>query len=1152
MEPKDIAKLRALTNFDQLVTYLRDELDWPIEAEDADDYTFDYDPAELGIDPQHAVKIETIKQMRPLADAQPWAIFYIQFESKRLPVVVLRRILRSLVPAGRHRDPHQPVWRLNDLLFISAQGDAEHRSISFAHFRRREGRLPELRTFSWDTRETHFYYIKNLNLEALRWPEDEANADAWRQQWSRAFIVEHLYTIKTSQMLARQMARHAAAVRDLVNEVYILETGDGPLHHLYAAFKETLLHDLAPDTFADMVAQTVAYGLFSAATQQKESGAGLTYDRMVELIPNTNPFLKDLLAELTTAGTVDLDELGVGQLVELLRQTDVEAILQDFGRQTGGGREDPVVHFYELFLSEYDKEKKVQRGVFYTPDPVVSYIVRSVDYLLKTEFDLPDGLADTSVDPETGEPLVQILDPATGTGTFLAHVIDRIEKTVKGDRHLRSAGHLDWNTYVAEHLLPRLNGFELMMAPYAVAHMKLGLKLRQTGYDFASDERLRVYLTNTLEEPVEAHETLALAGFLSKESNAAAHVKRQVPITVVIGNPPYAGHSANESEWIAGLLRGADSEGRSVENYFEVDGHGLDERNPKWLNDDYVKFIRFGQWRINQTGAGVLAFITNHGYLDNPTFRGMRQSLMAAFDAIYVLDLHGSTKKKETTPEGNPDENVFDIMPGVAILLAVKRLDAGQETAEIYHTDLWGLRGQKYAQLAKTDISKTDWERLTPTTPFYLFAPQDVALRGEYKQGWKITDTMPIHSLGIATGRDHLTVNWTRRESWDVIKGLVTLSTEEAREKYNLGNDSRDWKVALAQSDLKRLGPNKQHIHPILYRPFDIRYIYYSERSRGFLCMPRHTVMQHFLAEDEVDNLGLLFGRGIEVERDFDQIFCTRDIIQLHTLSIKEVNYTAPLYLYPDPANATLFDRQQPTDAPGGRRPNLAPEFIADLSKRLGLRFIPDGRGDLSQTFGPEDVLHYAYAVFHSPTYRTRYAEFLKIDFPRLPLTSNRELFTTLVGLGADLVALHLLEDSYPAASWNQTRRGDPSRSPSPSPLREPITTFVEGTNGATMGAFSKSKCYEGGKVYLDTSQRTRSSYFDGVPEDVWNFHIGGYQVLYKWLYDRRGKKGVPGRTLTPEDIAHYQRIVVALKETIRLMEEIDEVIEEHGGWPME
>jgi predicted helicase len=839
-------------------------------------------------------------------------------------------------------------------------------------------------------------------------------------------------------MLARQMASHAATVRDLVNEVYALETGDGPLHQLYASFKEVLLHDLIPDTFADMVAQTIAYGLFSAATQQKESGADLTYDHMVELIPNTNPFLKDLLAELTTHGAVDLDDLGVDQLVELLRQTNIEAILQDFGKQSGMGREDPVIHFYELFLSEYDKAQRVKRGVFYTPDPVVSYIVRSVDHLLKTEFGLPDGLADTSVDPETGEPLVQILDPATGTGTFLAHVIDQIERTVK------ARPDADWNAYVADHLLPRLNGFELMMAPYAVAHMKLGLKLRQTGYDFASGERLRVYLTNTLEEPVEAHETLALAGFLSKESNAAARVKRQVPITVVIGNPPYAGHSANESEWIAGLLRGTDSEGRSVESYFEVDGHGLDERNPKWLNDDYVKFIRFGQWRIEQTGAGILAFITNHGYLDNPTFRGMRQSLMAAFDAVYVLDLHGSLKKKETTPEGNPDENVFDIMPGVAILLAVKRpaqTSEVSETSEVYRADLWGLRGQKYARLLNTDINSTPWESLSPRTPFYLFVPQDLVVRAEYLEGWKITEVMPTNVLGFQTHRDRFAIAFDE----DVIHQRIEhmrekkLSDDQFQEQFGV-RDNRDWQLTKARQQLRADKHWQQAVIPGLYRPFDLRWCYFSTVAMDY---PRRELLDHVAGRD---NISLLVPRQIGT-LGWRHASVTKDVAESCVVSTKtkEQNYVFSLYLYPDSTNATLFDRQEPTDAPGGRRPNLNPDFITDLSQNLGLRFIPDGRGDLSQTFGPENVFHYAYAAFHSPTYRTRYAEFLKIDFPRLPLTSNLELFATLVSLGADLVALHLLEDDYPAASWNVGRFGK-------SPLREPITTFVKGANQSLPG----------------------------------------------------------------------------------------------------
>jgi predicted helicase len=644
------------------------------------------------------------------------------------------------------------------------------------------------------------------------------------------------------------------------------------------------------------------------------------------------------------------------------------------------------------------------------------------------------------------------------------------------------------------------------------------------------------------------HEHLALAGFLSKESNEAARVKRKTPVTVVIGNPPYAGHSANESAWIAGLLRGVDGQGRLTESYFEVDGHDLGERQPKWLNDDYVKFIRFGQWRINQTGAGIMAFITNHGYLDNPTFRGMRQSLMADFDAIYVLDLHGSTKKRETTPNGHPDENVFDILPGVAILLAVKRpakVSGPPVASEVWHADMWGVRGQKYTLLLRSNAQRTEWQHLEPSQPFYLFVPQDVALRGEYQQGRKVTEIFPANSVGIVTARDSMTVHLTQADIWDTVRGFVKLPVEKARREYGLGRDSQSWQVYRAQQDIRASGVNQERITPLLYRPFDTRFTYYTGKTVGFMARPMREVMCHLLTGT---NLGLVVARNLEVERPYDQFLCTRTIIQHHTLSIKEVNYLLPLYL--DADHATLFSYHQARDAPSERRPNLASEFVSAFQESVGLVFVPQGQGNLRETFGPEDVFFYAYSVFHSPTYRTRYYEFLKRDFPCLPLTSDRALFAQLVGLGADLVALHLLEDDYPFASWNQQRKD--------SVLQHPITTFVERTTGTAMGAFSKSTCYqEGGapglgRVYLDTSQRSRSSYFDGVPEDVWDFHIGGYQVLHKWLYDRRGTGGQPGRTLTPDDIDHYQRIVVALKETMRLMEEIDEVIDAHGGWPIE
>ena len=572
------------------------------------------------------------------------------------------------------------------------------------------------------------------------------------------FTSGHRETIKTAQQLASRMAQLAASTRELVNQVYVYEKPDGPLHKLYDNFRRVLIHDLSVDDFADMYAQTVTYGLFSARVTRTGKFA---LENVVGMIPNTNPFLRELLEECLKVGArtgrrqIDLDELGVGELIETLRNrnTDIEAVLRDFGRQSRDRKEDPVIHFYESFLREYDPDKKAKRGVFYTPDPVVSFIVRSVDYLLRTEFDCPDGLADTSTIKWKSKtaPKVILLDPAVGTGTFEKYVIELVYETFTrkhlglGPRGIQKA----WNEYVPKHLLPRLYGFELMMAPYAVAHMKLGLMLLETGYNFESGERLRIYLTNALQP---AHEVPRVdTAFLAHEAEEANKVKTDMPVTVVIGNPPYSGHSANKGEWIGNLLR----------SYYKVDGKPLGEKNPKWLQDDYVKFIRYAQWRIEETGAGILAFITNHGYLDNPTFRGMRQQLMQTFSEIYVLNLHGNTGRQETAPDGSPDENVFDIKQGVSICLMVKhRGKTGR--SRVFYAHLYGTRSAKYDSLAQVDVQNVEWQELTPLTPFYMFVPQEVDLQAEYDLGWQVTAAMPVNSVNLRTHRDALVIDFDK------------------------------------------------------------------------------------------------------------------------------------------------------------------------------------------------------------------------------------------------------------------------------------------------------------------------------------------------------------------------------------------------------
>jgi len=944
--------------------------------------------------------------------------------------------------------------------------------------------------------------------------------------------------IATPLDLARRMAVIAHEIRNLIIAALQHGLASQLLCDLRESFARALLPELdrpekAPE-FADMYAQTLAYGLFAARCNHQGPPGSFRRIGAAAEIPKTNPFLRQLFETITGTQLNDEPYAGyVDDLVQLLSYADINAILAEFGKRTK--QQDPIVHFYETFLSTYDPKLREMRGVYYTPEPVVSYIVRSVDLLLRERFGLAGGLAETSkttyrntahTQPRDEQaPRVLILDPACGAGTFLYSVVDLIREQFKAQRN---AGQ--WSGFVKEQLLPRLFGFELLMAPYAVAHLKLGLQLaghdltpeQQAiwAYDFSGDDRLGIYLTNTLEEAERKVQTLyGPLRAISDEANAAARIKRDMPILVVMGNPPYSGHSANRSWENKDGKRVPTFIGKLVRDYYFVDGQPLGERNPKWLQDDYVKFIRWAQWRIERTGAGILAFITNHGYLDNPTFRGMRQQLMKAFNDIYILDLHGSSKKKEKAPDGSKDENVFDIQQGVAIGIFVKE-PKKKRTAKVHHAELWGTRAGKYEQLRASDLAVTRWKLFAPTSPDYFFLWSERKSKDEYDKGWKASDIMPVQSVTVVTARDSLTVGWTEQDIWARVRHFAGLSGEEARQHYQLGKDSNDWKVALAQDDIRSSGPTKSNCVPITYRPFDLRYTYYTGRTGGFICRPRSEVMRHLLSHR---NVSLILMRQVTVHGGYTHAFVSRFLSDNRAFYSNRGNpVAAPLYLYPDPAtNGDLFTNGK------GRHVNLNAEFIAEMEQRLNLRFIDAATGDLAITFGPEDVFNYIYAMLHSPTYRLRYAEFLKIDFPRVPLTSSIDLFRTLCALGGQLAALHLLES--PA-------------------LAQPITNFpVGGSNHVDKGypkyyppgerTPDSTEPIDAGRVYINGQQ-----YFNNVPPEVWGFHVGGYQVCDKWLKDRRE------RGITFDDHAHYRNIVKALHETIRLMAEIDAAI---PGWPI-
>ncbi len=961
-----------------------------------------------------------------------------------------------------------------------------------------------------------------------------------------AYLAYTVEEIRKPQDLANRMARLAHMIRDVIIQTFEKQEASDNLKDLYSAFQEVLLPELKTQEFADMFAQTLAYGLFAARYNHTQKALFRRDDASKE-IPRTNPFLRKLFG--TIAGPDLDDEPFVGfvdDLAQVLAFTAMDAVLADFGKSTH--QEDPIVHFYETFLAQYDPKLRELRGVYYTPEPVVSYIVRSVDHLLREHFACSDGLADTStishsfIDEDGNEqlkemPRVLILDPATGTGTFLYSIVEHIRENF---RQMGNAGM--WSSYVRQHLLPRLFGFELLMAPYAMAHLKLGMQLsaidlpeseRKTWtYNFHTDERLGIYLTNTLDEALK-RSSVMFGRYISDEANEAAKVKQNDPVMVVLGNPPYSGHSVNKGVWISELLHGIDSQtGRATSNYFMVDGHPLNERNPKWLNDDYVKFIRFAQWRIERTGYGILAFITNHGYLDNPTFRGMRQSLMQSFDEIYVLDLHGNSKKREHAPDGMKDENVFDIQQGVAIGIFVKKHKKEPQTAlaTVHHADLWGPRevrekasqnstllGGKYHWLAQNAVNTTQWEQVDPHFPFYLFTSQDRATSAEYEKYSKITAIFPINSVGIVTARDSLSIHWSADDIWQTVNAFAAMPTEEARTHYHLGSDAKDWHVESAQKDIKSSGPSKSKIVPILYRPFDERFTYYTGKASGFHCRPRAEVMQHMRS---ADNLAVVTTRSVEIGRGWEHVFCARDMIQHHSVSLKEVNYLFPLYLYPQTQRNILFEEFEVYNTQNGRRPNIAPEFLRNFAQGLHLDFVQDGKGDLQITFGPEDFFDYMYAIFYSPTYRERYAEFLKSDFPRLPLTQNIILFRQLCAYGDRLVQLHIMQKNgtitttYPVSGTN-------------------IVEKIEYTLPAEPSMQ--------GRIWINKTQ-----YFENVPSAVWNFHIGGYQVCQKWLKDRKG------RELDFNAIKQYQQIIAALSATIALMAQIDESIDEQGSWPIQ
>lgn len=1103
------ADLDRVSNFSQLVDLLRDKLEWPIgEDYGFDDVVFEYEASELGLKKDEVAKIREIHQLRPLATHQPWGIFFISMEDKALPVTVLRRILKALIVKKRAGTGDRRAWDKSDLIFAASFGKSGARELAFIHFSdgKATGDLPVMKVLGWNARDTvlKHEYVASTLCNKLAWPDDPEDVEGWRKAWASAFELRLNETIRTSKDLAVRLAELASDIRARVNQLLKAEDQTGPMTTMLAAFRKNLIHDLDEDGFADMFAQTIAYGMLAARISRP---MGIIADNLADMVPKTNPFLKELFGNFLKIGgrdkrrELDFDELGVRDVVDVLNNANMEAVLRDFGDRNP--KEDPVIHFYELFLKEYDPKKRMQRGVFYTPRPVVNFIVRGVDEILRTEFGLPLGLADTSTWVEVAArnaritipahvkpdaPFVQILDPATGTGTFLVEVIDLIHQRMEGHWQAqgKSAAEIKaaWNTYVPAHLLPRLTAFELMMAPYTIAHMKVGLKLSETGYTFGSDERARILLTNALEPPRDLDmEFSFMSEALAHEAQAANDAKSAL-FTIVIGNPPYS-PSISEPPKILELL----DDWKKDLNETKSD-----------LNREEWKFLRMATNLLKVSSVGCLGIIVNRDYLDGITKRVLRKWLSENFPRQTHIDLNGDVK-------GNiSDENVFEIQQGVAVCL-VSSLNGGAE-----YCSLVGTREQKYEKLLGQKVELPNLNKIVPMPPFYRIsaATHNAVVEQEYFAFFSIPSAFSNYSSGIQTKCDALSVHFSENEIWTTVNDLSKMKPEDARTHFGLGKDGRDWTVKGAISDLNSPIPDKRFCAPIQYKPFDTRWTYWTGKTKGFLAYPRREIMSHIVG---LDNLGLIFNR--QVVGEFSHFFVS-DIATNHGtfyLGNKGQDYIAPLWLIEKNA--------------GSRSSNILPEFSRSISNNIALNQVNDDRGDLKGNYGPRDLFDYIYAVLHSPGYRSRYAEFLKSDFPRIPTPKDRAIFSALVPLGRALVALHLLRSEDALA------------------LKSPDIRFA-GTGEARVEKGYPE--YQNGKVMINGSR-----WFEDVPMATWEFHVGGYQVCEKWLKVRAakgGKKPSPGRVLTEEDILHYRRVVVALTETRRLMAEIDTVIGQHGGWP--
>jgi len=977
------------------------------------------------------------------------------------------------------------------------------------------------------------------------------------------FFSEAPVGIASAKELALALAVRSKNLKDFLNDD--LESQKDieektRLVGLYETFKNYIFNQLTVSEFADAFAQMLVYGLFLAKLNADTKE--VTLYNVKRYIPQSFELIRELvgfLDELEEENYKDTRWI-IDEVISIMNNLDLPEIQKtlQFSKKVKDNENietDPYIYFYETFLAAYDKNLRKAKGVYYTPPQVVNFIVRSINEVLKSTFQISNGLAN----PEK----VTVLDFATGTGTFIIEILRQIFETIPAQNKQFK------EMLIKDHILKNIYGFEYLIAPYTIAHLKLSQFLKENDYKLDTKERFQLFLTNTL-EPIADIPPNLYAKTLSAEGKSAQKVKDK-PILVITGNPPYSGHSKNTGDWITNLLKGNDIWAKTKldyqPNYYEVDGKPLNNRNPKWLQDDYVKFIRFAQYKIDTAGEGVVGIITNHSFLDNPTFIGMRQSLMKSFDQLYFIDLHGNTKKLEKTPEGKPDKNVFDIEQGVAISIFIKKKGLKKG---IFHTDFWGSRKHKFDLCLNNSIDSLDFKELKPNKPQYLFIPQNYELKKEYDKFIKLEDIFLVNGVGICSKRDKLVFQDNKEDLLNILNDFKHLSETELRIKYKLSPDSRDWKINNAKENIEELGIKDKYIKEIIYRPFDEKVTYYTNKSRGFLAYPVYQIFKHLLK----DNINLIVSK-INRQVSTNYFFVSNIPTDLHILdTARDATYNFPLWLYSvsegifaeidnktnqyvlqeyfkaeqefikhkelftsikKPTNYQIdtyeehkatfdilkrkFEKEIKNSVIDNQEKKLN-KIIENKSANISPSFLKRLKEKYNREFLPEQVLGYVYAIMQNPAYQNKYKEFFKTTFPKIPLCAENKTFEKLSELGLELIEYQLLNKIPQGAEYKDLG--------------------IYSGDGDNIVVKPEHK-----KVKIDNKIEERlyfnkTQYFNNVPEKVYEFYIGGYQVLNKYLKSRKGKE------LNMKEVLKIAKIVKVLSFTIKQMKTIDN---ETNGW---